>query len=178
MAIRTFGPITLTGTAQPIIGDVTTAAVVAALDGQPALITVANTAIYQQGDRIVLEPLTNNSDAYRVSTINSSTVLGCVPEAVPKAHASGVIVQLTVACADAVVIPVDGGAQAVFIGSDNTVTSAGAGNTIDRLDKTAAGTEANAFHLGGGVDGNVFQTGDVWMCGTGADKVYSYAVVI
>jgi hypothetical protein len=178
MAIRTFGPQTLTGVAQPIIGDVTTAAVVAAPHDVPALITVANTAIYQPDDRIVLEPLTTNSDAYRVFNILSSTVLQCWPESVPKAHASGVIVQLSIACNDAVVTPVDGGTGAVFIGSDNTITNVPAGNVIDRLDKTAAGTQANGWHMGGGVGSNSFQTADAWMVGTAGDKVYSYAVVI
>jgi hypothetical protein len=130
---RTLGVQTLTGLAQPILGDVTTAAVVAAPDGVPALITVASTTIYQVGDRIVLEPNTVNSDAYRVSQIQSSTILQCVPEAVPKAHLTGVIIAFSLAFSELTIQAVYGTAVSIWIGSDNTVTNAGLGNVVYQL---------------------------------------------
>jgi hypothetical protein len=177
MAIRTMGPQTLTGNAQPLMGDVTTAAVVAAAVGTFAVITVANTALYQPGDRIILEPLTANSDAYIVAEIVSSTVLNCTPQGTPIAHVTSSIIQLGDAAIDVVVQPVDGGAGPVFIGSDNTITAVPAGNVIYRLDKTAAGTEGNAWHMAGGTDHNIVNTAEAWMVGTAGDKVYVYALV-
>lgn len=176
--IRTFGPQTMTGVAQPLMSDVTTAAVTIPLSTQDAIITVANSAIYQVGDRIVLEPRTTNQDTYKISQIPTSTTLqGSLEGVVGHAHASGVIIQLADAAIDVVVQPVDGGAGPVYIGADNTVTNTGGGNAIYRLDKTAANTEGNPWHMAGGTDHNIVNTADAWMAGTTGDVVFVYALV-
>ena len=168
----------MTGVAQPLMGDVTTAVVLIPLDTQDAIITVANTSIYQVGDRIVLEPRTTNQDTYKVSAIKSATTLqGSLEGVVGHAHLSGVIVQLADAAVDVVVQPADGGVGPVFIGADNTVTNVGGGNTIYRIDKTAAGTQGNVWHMAGGTDHNIVNTADAWMAGTGGDVVFTYALV-
>jgi hypothetical protein len=183
--IRTFGPQTLTGNAQPLMSDVTTAAVIVPPDGLDAYITVANNAIYQAGDRIVLEPGTANQDTYKVvafrtaAGVTSTTVMQCNLEyATGHAHASGVTIQLAINAIDVVVSPVEGGAAAVVIGADNTVTATPGGSAIYRLDKTAAGTEPNVWHMAGGVDHDIVNTADAWMIGTAADKVFAYALVL
>lgn len=178
MANRTFGPQTLTGSAQPLMSDVTTAAVVAAPKGVAALITVANTAIYQNDDRIVLEPGTANQDAYKVYNILSSTVLQCVPEAVPIAHANGSLIALSRNAMDVVVQPKSGGTATVYIGSDKTVTSSGGGNTIAEIGKTTAGTPTIPWHMAGGTDHDLVNSGDAWMAGADGDVVFVYASVI
>lgn len=177
MAIRTMGPQTMTGSAQPLMGDVTTAAVVAAHQGTFALITVANTALYQAGDRICIEPGTVNADLYRVSILKSATVLQCIPEGVPLAHVTNSIIQLCINAIDVIVQPIDGGAQPIFIGTDFNITNVPAGNIIYRLDKTAAGTQANPWHMAGGTDHNIVNTQEATMVGTAADKAYVYALV-
>lgn len=184
MALRSFGVQTLTGVAQPVMSDVTTAAVLVPPSGVDAYITVASNTFYQVGDRIVLEPRTTNQDSYRViakvtgTGSSSTTVMQCSLEGGSgHAHASGVVIQIAIPAIDVVVTPVDGGAGPVFIGADNTVTVSNGGTVCTRLDKTAAGTQANAWHMAGGTDHNIVDTAEAWMIGTLADLVYVYALV-
>lgn len=176
--VRTFGLQTLTGIAQPVIGDVTTAAVAVPFEGQDALITVANSAIYQVGDRIVLDPLTVNSTEYIVERIPSGTTLLARSHGNAFAHASGAIIQLAPVCLDLVVLPNAGGAGPIFIGADNTITNAPAGNVIYRLEKIVAGTNGQPWHYGGGVGANILRASEVWTVGTAADTYFAYAVVL
>jgi hypothetical protein len=178
--IRTFGPQTMTGSAQPLMSDVTTAAVAIPLKDQDVIIPVANSAIYQVGDRITLEPLTTNQDTYKISVIPSggTTLQGSLEGAAGHTHASGVIIQLANPAMDVVVQPIDGGTGPVIIGSDNTVTNAAGGNAIYRLDKTAAGTQPNPWHMAGGTDHNICNTAEAWMAGTTGDKAFVYSVQI
>lgn len=178
--IRTFGPRTMTTVAQPLIGDVTTAAVAIPMKGQDAIITVANSAIYQVGDRIVLEPMTANKDTYKIVAIPSGgvTLQGSLEDAAGHAHANGVIIQLSINAVDVVVQPKSGGAGNVIIGADNTVTATPGGSAIAEIDKTTAGTQPAAWHMAGGTGANVVNTADAWMIDASADTVFTYAVVI
>jgi len=185
MSLRTLGLVTLTGTAQPVLGDVTTAITPAPPDGPYTTITVASNVLYQTGDRIVLEPGTTNADAYTVeqktTILNgaSTTQLQCRWEGgAGVAHASGVILQLSLACIDTVVKPLSGGAGNVVIGSDATVTAVPAGSIITVIYKSAANVETMAWHMAGGSGNNVVNTADAWMIGTAGDKVAVYALVL
>lgn len=185
MALRSFGVQTLLGTAQPVLSDVTTAAVAVPPDGVDAYIPVANNLYYQVGDRIVLEPGTTNQDSYKVTAkrtaagATSTTFLQCSLEgATGHAHASGVQIAIAIPAIDVVVTPVDGGAGPVIIGADNTVTVTPGGSCCTRLDKTAAGTQANSWHMAGGVDHNIVDSADAWMIGTLNDLVFVYALVL
>ncbi len=185
MAIRTLGLVTFTGAAQPVLGDVTTAAVNAPLDGQDVSITVASNVLYQVGDRIVLEPRTVNQDDYTITkfTTNLNAASTTVIQAhwdggAGVAHVSGVILQLQIPCIDLVVKPISGGAGNVFIGSDNTVTAVPAGSVCYEIEKTASGTGTTAWHMAGGTGANIENTGDAWMIGTAGDKTTSYALVL
>jgi hypothetical protein len=51
------------------------------------------------------------------------------------------------------------------------------GSVCTRLDKTAAGTQANSWHMAGGTDHNIVNTGEAWMIGTLSDTVFVYALV-
>lgn len=182
MALRSFGPQTLTGSPQPLIGDVTTAAVLAGDSSACVYITVASNTLYQAGDRIVLEPRTANEDSYLVQSKRTSTgaasttVLECTTEgAVTRAHASGVILQVAIAAIDVVVTPVPGIANDVVIGQDNTITLT-TGPICIRLQQTAAGTEGNSWHMAGGTDHNIVNTAEGWMIGA-AGTVDVYALV-
>jgi hypothetical protein len=177
--LRTFGLRTLTGVAQPVIGDVTTAAVPLVTAGQNIIINVANSAIYQMGDRIVIDPYTLSSDEYKVVSIPSGTTISCAGSATGShVHASGAIITLADACFDVIVLPFAGGAGPVYIGVDNTITLVPAGNIIFRLEKVVAGTNGVAWHMAGGIGANVCNTAEAWMVGTAADVVMTYALVL
>jgi hypothetical protein len=176
---RTFGPRTLTGTAQPIIGDVLAAALVEPTSPQLVPITVANSAIYQQGDRIVIDPLTVNSDEYKVEQIlNSTTLLCSYPVNGGHAHSNGAIIQLGNACIDLVVLPLAGGAGPLYIGTDNNITNTPTGNIITRIEKVVAGTAGKEWHGAGGTGNNIINTAEAWMVGTAADVALTYALVL
>lgn len=160
---RTFGIQTLTGVAQPIFGDVTTAAVLLPLKEQDALITVANTAIYQVGDRILLEPGTTNQDSYKVSVIKSSTVLQCSLEgATGHAHASGVTIAISIACSELTIQAVYGTTGSIWVGADKTITSAGAGSAVFQV------TPNLPFHKYPAGANNSINTAEYWMAATAA----------
>lgn len=185
MAIRQLGVQTLTGSAQPLMSDVTTAASVLPPDGVDMYIQVASNAIYQDGDRLILAPGTASQDSVKVvgfqtpAGATSTVYLQCSLEgANGHAHGTGTVIQLAINAIDVVVSPVEGGAAAVVIGADNTVTATPGGSAIYRLDKTTAGTQPNIWHMAGGVDHNVVNSADAWMIGTAADKVFVYALVL
>lgn len=177
--IRTMGLRTLTGTAQPILGDVTTAAVAIPTSGQNVIITVGSSAIYQPGDRIVIDPLQTNRDEYKVEYLPSSTTLSCSGSSTAShTHANGALIQLAVACIDMVVLPLAGGAGPVYIGNDNTITTTPTGNVVFRLEKVVAGTNGVAWHMAGGTGNNICNTMEAWMIGTANDVVMAYALVL
>lgn len=184
--IRQLGVQTFTGVAQPLMSDVTTAAVIAPPDGQDAYITVASNAIYQSGDRIVLEPGTANQDVYRVvafrtaAGVTSTTVMQCTLEgSTGHAHANGVTIQLAINAVDVVVQLLSGTTGNAFIGADNTVTMAvvPGGSAIQELFKTTDGTATVPWHMAGGTDHNIVNSADAWMIGTASDKALVYALV-
>lgn len=171
---RTFGIQTLNGSAQPILGDVLTAALEITQDGTIGILTVASTANhkYQQGDRLVLDPLLSNQDIVLVTEIISSTqLLVSSQNAKLKAHASNAIVQLAISCANTIMQATSGNANPVWVGSDNTVTNAGGGNVIGSMN--GGGTFGDTGH-----DLNIFTTADLWMAGTNTQTVIVAVEVI
>jgi len=164
---RTFGVQTLTGSAQPILGDVLTAAAEITQDGTVAILTVGSTANkkYQQGDRLVLDPLQSNQDIVLVTEIISSTQLLCTSQnSKLHTHASNAIVQLAISCANTIMQAPSTNTEPVWVGTDNTVTNAGAGNAIGVMN--AGGTFGDTGH-----DLNLFNTADLWMAGTASQTV-------
>lgn len=180
MALRTFGVQTLTGSAQPVLGDVLTAALPIPPDPTvDPIATVANTALYQVGDRITVDPYQANQDSYRVSRILSATTMQLSLEGTQgHAHATNAIIALAINSADIVIQELDGNAAAIVIGSDNTVTSVPGGNACYVLQKATSPTQANGFKLTNSTQGDNVNTADLWVIGTAADKYLAYALVI
>ena len=177
----TFGVHTLTGTAEPVMGDVITAAVPIPPPDVDPIITVANTALtaYQVGFRIVLDPGLTNQDCYRIAAILSSTKMQCTLEGtVGHAHTNGAILQLAIAAADVSVQALNGGAGPVVIGADSTVTVTPGGSAVKVLDKSTTPTEENEWRMTNNGQYNTVNTADAWMIGTAGDKVLNYALVI
>lgn len=162
--IRTFGPQTLTSTAAPWFGDVTTAAV-RIQNTQNVFVTVANTAIYQVGDRIVLNPASASRAVLRIDKLVSATVLRCQSEsAAPLAtFANGTIIMLAIACwaVDFQLI----GAVTAFLGTDSTVTNVPGGSVFREL-LPATANAANSYKYEKSTGQNPLNTSEGWMVGT------------
>lgn len=171
--IRSWGIVTLTGAAQPIVGDKITAAFVVPAAGQLAKVQVASTTRYQVGDRIILGAGQTGANILKVVQIISGTILGCESEgdAVLSAWVVNTIIQLSIACSIIKFQAITGNAGGVWIGSDNTVTNVGGGSAFEEI-------------LGGGNDSigqppaNSIRSSEGWMAGTLNDKVGVAVVVV
>jgi hypothetical protein len=172
--IRSWGFVTLTGAAQPCFGDVLTAAM-AATDGQQLIsVSVASTARYVAGDRIVIEPGTTNQDILLVQGVKpgGTTVLLCDSEGgvATKAHANSSIIQLSIACGAWLLTPAPT-AGLVYIGTSSTVTNVGGGSAFSY---TSGGGNYNL----GFPQWNTVRTSDAWMAGAAADMIGVAAFVV
>jgi hypothetical protein len=142
-------------------------------------VTVGSTTRYRVGDRIVLDPEQTNQDTLLVERIVSGTVMNCNSESnVPThTHASGAIIQLSIAVIDVILQAPNGNAAAVWIGSDDTVTVAG-GSAFYELPATTAPAQPAEFRQSQSGGYNIARTSDGWMIGTAADKVGVAAEVL
>ena len=174
--LRSWGIVSLSGSAQPWFGDKLTAAVALPLGGIIA-VTVASTAKYQGGDRILLDPGQTNQDALLVDQIFSATVLYCRSEggALTHTHASNALILLSIACAEIIVTNLST-ANPVVLGSDNTVTVTPGGSAFTVLYESS--TQASIFRLTNCVEFNAVRTSDGWMIGTSGQSVGVAAIVV
>ena len=171
--IRSWGLVTLTGSAQPCFSDVTTAAVGLAAGDGSIPVTVASTTRYRAGDRIILNPGQSDADTVIVQYINSATVLTCYSEdgVTTNTHISGTIIALSIACSEILLTSQVGNAGTAWIGSDSTVTNAGAGSAFTYM-------SAGGFYNLGSPTWNMLRSTEAWMAGTASDKVGVAAIVI
>jgi hypothetical protein len=177
--IVTFGLQTLGATAQPLFADKITAALAIPPVGIDPIVTVANTAIYQTGFRLLIDAGQAAQDVLRVGTILTSTTMSCSYEsAQPHAHAVNAVIALAIGACEIVVQPIDGGTGDVILGTDNTVTALMAGSAFCKINKTASGTMSQGYRMTNTVDHNVVRTDDVWIVGTTGDKYLASAVVL
>ena len=169
---RTFGVQTLSGNAQNLLQDKLTAAFVIPIATVDPIMTVANTALYQVGDRITLDPGQADADTVLVETILSSTTMQVSSQgAMLHAHANNTIIALDLCSGIILVTPIVGNAGTLWLGADNTVTNAGGGSAFLPL------TGGSSYNLGQG-QWNVLRTTDAWMAGTLNDKVAVAAYVV
>jgi hypothetical protein len=176
--LRTLGVQTLTGVAQPVLGDVLTAAIATTDPSLNQTITVANTAFYTIGDRIVVDPLLINQDVYKIiKIVNATTMLGVLEGATGHTHAVNALIQLAIACGNVVVQAVSGNSGPVVIGTDNTVTVALTGTAIFVVEPSTAPAQPNNWQLNSNGGYNVCNTQEAWMIGAAGVKVLVYAWV-
>lgn len=170
--IRSWGQQTLSGNAQPCFGDVTTLAVPAPLDLSNFTIPVASTALYEQGDRIKVYYQPNPLAApftpiiLLVTALKTSQLLQVKSEGdapVPFIP-SGSIIALDVTCF-AIEFHTPTGTTAFWIGTDPTVTLAGAGTAF----KSMLASTDYIYEYQNGANG--LSSGDLWMAGTAAQKI-------
>jgi hypothetical protein len=177
---RTFGLQTLTGSAQPLFGDKLTAALPIPPAGIDAIATVANTAIYQAGDRINIDPGLASQDTLLVTTILSGTTMQVTSQggAPQHAHTNGALISLSISAGEVIVQLKDGTAANAVIGADNTVTAVPGGNVIQILYKTAASTPTVPFRFTNSMSFNTVRTDDAWIIGTAADTFIATAEIV
>lgn len=161
---RTFGVVTLSGSAQPLLPDKLTAAMAIPPSGVDPIITVADTTKYQDGDRITLDPGNADADTVLVTAILTSTTMRVTSQGAPyHAHANNTVIALDL-CSGIILISPIANSGNLWIGADKTVTNAGGGSAFLPL---VGGT---FYNLGQG-QWNVVRTTDMWMAGVLNDTV-------
>lgn len=162
--IRTFGAQTLTSTASPWFGDVTTAAV-RIQNTQNVFVTVASTTNYQVGDRIILNPAAATRAILRIDKIVSATSLRCLSESAAPltTYPNGTVIMLALPCwaVDFQLI----GAVTAFLGTDSTVTNVPGGSVFREL-LPATANAANSYKYEKSTGQNPLNTSEGWMVGT------------
>lgn len=178
MAQRGFGTQTLSGSPQPLIGTVLTAAVNPTPDSSRGAmapgfadsvatlsVTAGTVPLFRYGDRVAVgasnswnQGSTVAPDGGRVIGINSIANTIQV-QGLLRAHASGEFVVLALPCAQ---INIDNGAALLYLGEDGTVGAAS--STL--ITEISAST---SYSLGFPAIGNVLETQKLWVLGTGAD---------
>jgi hypothetical protein len=175
--IRTFRLQTLTGGAQPLFGDLLTAAVVAPPANGDVIVTVADTTLYQIGDRIILGfgQTTNNVLLVDSKVAGGTTKMRCKSEGDAKvnAYAIGTIIALAMAAMDIVVQVAAGSSNAVWLGTDNTVTNAGLGNAFAQVTASLP-----PWRMSQSADHNVVRTTDAWMAAVAGTQALVWANIL
>ena len=168
--IRTWGFQTLTGSAQPFFGDKITAAFVdlKATNGF-YFVKVANAALYQNGDRIILGyGGSSPTNCLLVGGVNTTTnVLSCTSEG--EAPVSSWVVNtpivLDIACYGIMIQAALANAGPVFIGADSTVTNTGGGSAFYELDNVSS-VQPNSWSIWKYDGQNPLRTTEGWLAGT------------
>ena len=167
---RTFRKQVLTGAAQPIFGDKLTAAMAIPIDGVDPIIHVADTTIYQDGDRIVIDAGQATADTVRIVTRPTATTMQVTSEGAPyHAHAVNAIIALSISCTE---ILFSGNGSALYLGTDNTITNTGGGNVVYEILPGASFRETYSANW------NTVRTSDLWMAGSLSDTTIVAAQVI
>jgi hypothetical protein len=168
---RTFRKQALTGAAQPIFGDKLTAAMAIPPSHVDPIINVADTTIYQQGDRITLDAGQANADTVLITTIKSGTQMQVTSQGAPyHAHAANAIIALALPATE---ILISGNAGTLYLGTDNTITAVGGGNVMYVILPGAGFRDTYSANW------NTVRTDDLWMAGAGiSDSAIVAAQVI
>lgn len=176
--LRTFGVQTATGSAQPLFSDVTTAAIAIPSDGYPIRVPVGNTAIYQVGDRIILGVGQTQNNILLVEGLSVPTGAGfllCKSEgdAPVKPYPTAIPIALSIAAMEVIVQADTANAGIMYVGADNTVTSAGVGSVVYELSQSL-----EPFRMTNSGSHNVVRTTDAWIAGAAGLKWVATAVVL
>lgn len=173
--IRSWGQVTLTGAAQPLFGDVLTAAFsnLAPTNGFYT-VKVASTTRYQIGDRIILGVGSGSpTNVLMVGQILNSTTLYCISEgcAAVSNWPINTLIALDLACAYIEIQSTLGNAGVIWLGSDSTVTNVGGGSAFKEV--TQGGSAPYGLP-----QWNTLRTNELWFAGTASDKAGVSAVII
>ena len=164
----------LTGSAQPLFGDKLTAAFTPPVNtGVDPTMQVADTTLYQQGDRITIEPGTANADTVLVVNIKDSTHMQVSSQgATLRSHANNSVICLANCVSEIQVQANPGATNPIYLGTDSTITNAGGGSVI-----AAVTASFPPWRASGSAHFNNIRTDENWMAGNAADKVIVAAEV-
>jgi hypothetical protein len=172
--VRSWRFITMTGSAQPLFGDLLTAAFTGKRGKEGLyLATVADTTKYQVGDRVIFGFGQAKPNLLMVDQLVSSTVLGLASEgnASVSAWGNGAQLCLSIACAQIVAQAAVLNAGNTYFGNDNTVTNTGGGSAFGEAGPSSS------WNYGVG-QWNIVRTSEIWIAGAASDKLGVSAVVI
>ena len=171
--IRSWRFITMTGAAQPLFGDVLTAAFSNRAVNGLYQATVADTTKYQVGDRVLFGFGQTNPNLLMVDQIVSATVLGLASEggAAVASWINGSQLCLSIACAQVIAQSKAANAASAYVGSDSTVTNVPGGSAFGEV------VVGNYWNYGG-APYNVVRTSELWIAGTASDKFGISALVV
>lgn len=181
MPLRGCGKVILTGTAQPLFGTTTTAAINPTPDrytGQfdprsqasTGTVTVTTIQYFRVGDHCQLGPAGGPYDSCKITSITvGSSPAGTIGlQGLTKSHASGEWLILSKACAQITITP-DVTTAVIYIGEDNTVGAASL--TLIAQFPTAAAASTAVYQIGSPSTGNVVDTPNIWLLGTSGDAI-------
>jgi hypothetical protein len=172
--LRSFGFQTVTGNAQPLLGDKITAAFTPPPDiSQAFKLTVADSSIYEQGDRVVMGPDQTSPNIVLVIGKPDSTHILCQSEgnAAMSAWVVNTILALDIACAEIVISAPSTNAASLWLGSKYNVTNTGGGSAFQEI------VPSGSYNLGL-PQWNTLRSSEGVLAGTIGDKVGVVAVVI
>lgn len=171
--IRTWGFQTYTGSAQPLFGDKITAAF--SNIKQPNgfyFVAVANAALYQNGDRIILGYGSAGQNCLLVGGVNTTTnILSCTSEgdASVSNWPISTVLALSIACYGIQIQPAAANAGPGYIGADSTVTNSGGGSAFYELYNVTT-AQPNAWSLFKYDGQDPLRTTEAWIAGTSTQK--------
>jgi len=162
---RSFKTVVLTtgGTPQPVFGSTTSAAVPAS-PSSPISIQVADSSWFRQGDYMLLDPKGSNPELILIDGVPDATHVKL--HYTNFSHASGVFVQLSMACYSVYIQPVVD-AAGIYIGtSPNMVKATGA--FCIKILPTALPNDFTDVNYG---LGNVENPSNYWFDGSTSDSI-------
>lgn len=175
--VRSWRLQTLTGVAQPVFGDLTTAAIVA---GPPpngdVQVTVADTSLYLLGDRIIVAPGQATQNILLVDSFvpGSTTKMMCKSEGdLPvSAYPIGTQIALSMPAMNILIQAAYGSVNPIWVGADKTITSAGAGSAVFQV------TPNIPYESSRGASHNVVRTSDLWFAAVAATQGIASANIL
>ena len=165
--IRSWRLQTLNGSAQPCFGDTMTAAFIPSPSKVEGVVTVADTTLYQVGDRFIMAPGQSIADIVKIDQVKSPLLMLVKSEGDHplNAHSSTTLIALSNAAQTIRCQAASGNGADAWIGADNTVTNSGGGNVVADLIPSAV------YLYETSTGNNGVHTDEVWMAGKSGDKI-------
>jgi hypothetical protein len=172
--LRTFGQQTLTGVAQPIFGDKTTAPTNYAVSTGLMTIPVTSTVgRYQANDVVIVGYGTASAISVTVQSLDATHLYAKpTPDATVFTYGANTQLALSLAAMDITIQTSSTAVNPVWLGADQTVTSSGGGSVASQI------LPASFFRLTYNGQSNTVRSTDAWMAGTAGDQVICTAIIL
>lgn len=172
MAQRTWGYVTVTGSAQPLFATTLSAAFVLKTDGVGVslvgqTLALTSAAKFNKGDRIML--VETNGTLTEFCTIASISTNNVVVESIKYSHSSGCWVILDESATGIYVQCQENNSAKIGIGNGLGINLTTGANLIAVLEKTSTGVQPTEFVSSNVFGSNPVRTSDFWAIGTASD---------